>query len=84
MVKFFILLIIGLCGEQEENVVRWQIEQLHCELKQLSQSKECECRKARSQRNDLGCCHHAWLALRMRANQIGQSLHMLQHALFGD
>jgi len=40
---------------QDENVVRWQIEQLHRELKQLTGSEKYECRKARSQHNHLAC-----------------------------
>jgi hypothetical protein len=50
---------------QAKNAVRWLIEQLHRELKQLTGTEKCECRKARSQRNPLGCCYHAWLALRL-------------------
>ena len=69
---------------QTQNAVRWQIEQLHREMKQLTGSEKCECRKARSQRTHLGCCYHAWLALRLRANQLGQSLYAVQHALFDD
>jgi hypothetical protein len=69
---------------QAHNAVRWQIEQLHRELKQLTGSEKCECRKARSQRNHIGACYHAWLALRLRAQQLGQSLYAVQHALFDD
>ncbi len=39
----------------DQNAVRWQIEQLHRELKQLVGSAKCQCRKARSQRNHLAC-----------------------------
>ncbi len=69
---------------QTENAVRWQIEHLHRELKQLTGSEKCECRKARSQRTHIGACYHAWFALRLRANQLGQSLYAVQHALFDD
>ena len=69
---------------QEENAVRWHIEPLPRELKPLTGSEKWECRKARSQRNPLGCCYHAWLALRLRADQLGQSLSAVQHALFDD
>ncbi|MEP7286712.1 MAG: transposase [Chloroflexota bacterium] len=41
---------------QTENAVRWQIEPLHRELKQLTGSEKCECRKARSQRSPIGAC----------------------------
>lgn len=69
---------------QAKNAVRWHIEQLHRELKQLTGTEKCECRKARSQRNHLGCCYHAWLALRLRADHLYQSLYAVQHALFSD
>ena len=39
---------------RDENDVRWQIEQLHRELKQLTGTEKCQCRKARSQSNTLG------------------------------
>jgi Transposase DDE domain len=59
---------------QDENAVRWQIEQLHRELKQLTGSEKCECRKARSQRNHLACCYHAWLSLKLKACTLGKTL----------
>ena len=69
---------------QEENAVRWQIEQLHRELKQLTGSEKCECRKARSQRNHLACCYHAWLSLKVKAQELGKSLYEVQRDLFRD
>lgn len=44
---------------QEENEVRWQVEQLHRELKQLTGIEGCQCRHARSQRTHIACCYHA-------------------------
>lgn len=44
---------------QDENAVRWQIEQRHRELKRLTGAEKCECRSARSQRNHLACCYQA-------------------------
>jgi hypothetical protein len=69
---------------QAKNAVRWHIEQLHRELKQLTGTEQCQCRKARSQRNHLACCYLAWLALRLRANSLQRSLYAVQHALFSD
>jgi hypothetical protein len=69
---------------QNENAVRWQIEQLHRELKQLTGSEKCECRKARSQRNHLACCYHAWLSLKVKAQGFGKSLYEVQRDLFCD
>jgi hypothetical protein len=36
---------------QKENKVRWAIERLHRELKQLTGTEKCQCRKQRAQRN---------------------------------
>jgi hypothetical protein len=69
---------------QEANAVRWQIEQLHRELKQLTGTEKCECRKARSQRNHLACCYHAWLSLKVKARQLGKSLYAVLRDLFSD
>lgn len=69
---------------QNENAVRWQIEQLHRELKQLTGSEKCECRKARSQRNHLACCYLAWLSLKVKAKQWGKTLYAAQHDLLSD
>lgn len=44
---------------QETNDVRWQIEELHRGLKQLTGIETCPCRKGRSQRNHIACCYHA-------------------------
>ncbi|MEP6984141.1 MAG: transposase [Chloroflexota bacterium] len=69
---------------QEENAVRWQIEQLHRELKQLTGTEKCECRHARSQRNHLACCYHAWLTLKVKAQQLSKTLYAVRHDLFTD
>jgi hypothetical protein len=69
---------------QNENAHRWQIEQLHRELKQLTGSEKCECRKARSQRNHLACCYFAWLTLKLKARQLGKTLYAVRHDLFSD
>jgi len=52
---------------KQKNAVRWHIEQLHRELKQLVGSAKCQCRKARSQRNHLACCYLAWIFIKQRA-----------------
>jgi len=69
---------------QDENAVRWQIEQLHRELKQLTGSEQCECRKARSQRNHLACCYLAWLSLKVKAIEWGKTLYAAQRDLLSD
>lgn len=67
---------------KEQNAVRWQIEQLHRELKQLVGSAKCQCRKARSQRNHLACCYLAWVAIQQRARQLQTTLYHAKHQLW--
>lgn len=60
------------------NDVRWQIEELHRGLKQLTGSEKCQCRKARSQRNHLACCYHAWVSLKVKAQQTNKTLYQVK------
>lgn len=69
---------------QDENAVRWQIEQLHRELKQLVGSEKCQCRKARSQRNHLALCYLAWLSLKVHARKWATTLYAARSNLFRD
>ncbi len=66
----------------EANDVRWQVEELHRGFKQLTGSEKCQCRKARSQRNHLACCYHAWLSLKLSALRMGQTLYQVRTSLF--
>jgi SRSO17 transposase len=69
---------------QDENAVRWQIEQLHRELKQLVGTERCQCRKARSQRNHLALCYLAWLSLKAHAKKFCITLYAARTNLFRD
>lgn len=69
---------------QKENEVRWQVEQLHRELKQLTGSEKCECRQARSQRNHLACCYQAWVAIKVKAKELNKTLYAIVKDLFSD
>jgi hypothetical protein len=51
---------------QEASDVRGQVEELHRGLKPLTGTEKCQCRKARSQRNYIACCYHAWLSLKVK------------------
>jgi hypothetical protein len=66
---------------QDENAVRWQVEQLHRELKQLTGIEKCQCRKQRPQRNHIACCYQAWLAIKTKADEIGKTLYATIHDL---
>jgi hypothetical protein len=69
---------------QDANDVRWQVEELHRELKQLTGTEKCQCRKGRSQRNHIACCYHAWLSLKVKAKQFGKTLYQTKHDLLSD
>ncbi len=64
--------------------VRWQIEQLHRELKQLTGSEKCECRNARAQRTHLALCYQAGLAIRVKAISLKKTVYAVVNELYGD
>jgi hypothetical protein len=66
---------------QDANDVRWEVEQFHRELKQLTGSEKCQCRKQRSQRNHLANCYHAWITLKAKARQCQKTVYRLKHNL---
>ncbi len=68
----------------DANDVRWQVEELHRGLKQLTGTERCQCRSGRAQRNHLACCYHAWLSLKVKARELGQTMYQLHASLFSD
>lgn len=69
---------------QEADNLRWQVEEFHRELKQLTGSEKCQCRKARSQRNHLACCYHAWLSLKAKSKELTKTRYQVRSDLFSD
>jgi hypothetical protein len=69
---------------QDANDVRWDVENLHRDMKQLTGSAKCQCRTGRSQRNHLACCYHAWLSLKVKAIEVGKTLYQVREDLFRD
>jgi DDE superfamily endonuclease len=69
---------------EDANDVRWQVEELHRGLKQLTGSEQCQCRSSRAQRNHLACCYHAWVSLKVKALELGQTLYQVHSSLFSD
>jgi hypothetical protein len=67
-----------------KNDNRWQVEDFHRGFKQLTGSEKCQCRKARSQRNHLACCYHAWVSLKVEAKKVGKTIYQLRKELFSD
>lgn len=69
---------------EKANDLRWKVEEFHRELKQLTGSEKCQCRKARSQRNHIGCCYHVWLSLKVYAKKVKTTLYQIRLRLFSD
>jgi len=67
---------------QQENKVRWHIETMHRELKQLTGIEKCQARIARSQRNHISYCYQAWFALKRQAKVMGKTVYALRNELF--
>jgi hypothetical protein len=71
-------------GTQEVCGWRWKIEQFHREAKQLTGLEQCQCRKARIQRNHIACAFLVWARLAHIARETGQTLYRLKHGLLDD
>ena len=69
---------------QEVSDVRWQVEELHRGLKQLTGTEKWQCCKVRSQRNHIACCYHAWVSLKVHVQKLGKTLYQTKHDLLSD
>ena len=69
---------------QEACGFRWKIEQLHREGKQVTGLERCQCRKARTQRNHIGCAFLVWIRLKDLATQTGRTIYQLKYGLLDD
>lgn len=59
--------------------IRWKIEQLHREAKQLTGLEACQCRKARIQRNHIACALLVWLRLKELAYATGRTVYQIKY-----
>lgn len=69
---------------QEVCGFRWKIEQVHREGKQVTGLERCQCRKARIQRNHIGCALLVWVRLKALAAETGRTVYQLKHGLLDD
>jgi len=63
---------------------RWKIEQLHREGKQLTGLERCQCRKARIQRNHIGCALLVWVRFKELAAHTGRTMYQLKFGLLDE
>jgi hypothetical protein len=69
---------------QEVSGIRWRIEQFHRETKQVTGIEDCQCRKARIQRNHIACAMLVWAKLKQVARQSGQTIYQVKFGLLSD
>jgi hypothetical protein len=69
---------------QEACGFRWKIAQLHREGTQVTGLERCQCRKARIQRNHIGCAFLVWVRLKALAAQTGRTVYQLKHGLLDE
>ena len=60
---------------------RWKVEQRHRERQQVTGLEAGQCRKARIQRNHIGCAFLVWGRLTELAQHTGQTIYQLKHGL---
>lgn len=64
--------------------IRWKIEQYHREGKQMLGMEKCQCRKARAQKNHIGCAILAWHSLTKHARKLRTNLYALKNGLLSE
>jgi Transposase DDE domain len=69
---------------QQVQGLPWKVEQFHRELKQITGIEACQCRKARSQRNHIGCALLVWLCFKRHAKQLFSTVYALKQGLLNN
>jgi hypothetical protein len=69
---------------QDVNDFRWKVEQFHRESKQLTGIEGCQCRKARTVRNPIGCAILVWVRLKQVAVETNRTVYRVKHDLLDD
>ena len=64
--------------------VRWKIEQLHREAKQLTGLENCQCRLPRIVRNHIAAAFLVWVHLMRKAYETGKTLYQVKHGLLSE
>jgi hypothetical protein len=66
---------------KEVNGMRWNIEQFHREIKQLTGIELCQCRKNRSQRNHINMALRVWLFLKRKAIELETTVYQVKERI---
>jgi hypothetical protein len=70
--------IKAICG------TRWKVEQYHREGKQMLGIEKCQCRKARAQKNHIGCVILAWHCLTQFAKTLKTNIYALKNGFLSN
>jgi hypothetical protein len=74
----------SLRAAQKARRLRWKIEELYRESKQLTGIERCQCRSGRIQRNHIACSLLVWSRLKQLAYRSGQTVYRIKHGLLHD
>ena len=69
---------------QQVCAIRWKIEQLHREVKQVSGLEHCQCRKARIQRNHIACALLVWCRFKEIAYETDRTVYQIKFGQLSD
>lgn len=69
---------------REVCAVRWKIEQLHREVKQVSGLESCQCRVGRIQRNHIACAMLVWCRFKELAYETGRTVYQIKFGQLSD
>jgi len=69
---------------QDVYSMRWVIENMHREIKQLTGIEKCQCRKQRIQRNHIACAFLVWAFLKRTAHKTKETIYRVKHGLLDD
>ena len=69
---------------QQVCAIRWQIEQLHREVKQTTGLERCQCRVGRIQRNHIACAMLVWCRFKELAYKTGRTVYQIKFGQLSD
>ena len=69
---------------QEVCAIRWKIEQLHREAKQVTGLESCQCRKARIQRNHIACALLVWCRFKELMYETKRTVYQIKFGQLSD
>ncbi|MBA3441278.1 MAG: transposase [Pyrinomonadaceae bacterium] len=64
--------------------IRWKIEQLHREAKQVTGLERCQCRVGRIQRNHIACAMLVWCRFKELAYETGRTVYQIKFGQLSD